>query len=139
MAALLPLIKKRARETSLGLLSYCAPEHAPWIMRERIAPEGILCACAAKDKVCLEAAKVYATELTERLLVSLQNDFWGLRGAAAIDGRGRDRVAEADGAAEGEGGRRGRDEKDGSRDWGDSETLSRAQKRARLFCAFDYL
>jgi len=119
---------QKAREgDEPGTFAVLSPEHAPWIMRERIAPEGILCACAAKDK------------LTERLLVSLQNDFWGLRGAAAIDGRGRVRVAEADGAAEGEGGRRGRDAKDGSRDWGDSETLSRAQKRARLFCAFDYL
>jgi len=55
-------------------------EQAPWITRELIAREGILYACAASDKVCLEAARVYATERTEHLPLTIQNNFWGLRG-----------------------------------------------------------
>jgi len=55
-------------------------QQAPWITRELIAREGILYACAASDKVCLEAARVYATERTEHLPLTIQNNFWGLRG-----------------------------------------------------------
>ena len=55
-------------------------QQAPWITRERILREGILYACATRDVVCLEAARVYATERTEHLPLTIQNNFWGLRG-----------------------------------------------------------
>jgi 4-amino-4-deoxy-L-arabinose transferase-like glycosyltransferase len=53
---------------------------APWITPERIAREGILYACEAKDLDCFEAATTYATAQTTQLLLTFQNVFWGLRG-----------------------------------------------------------
>ena len=53
---------------------------APWITPERIAREGILYACMAKDLSCLEAARTYATTQAIQSSLTFQNTFWGLRG-----------------------------------------------------------
>jgi len=56
-------------------------QKSPWITPERIAREGILYACAARDMDCIEAAKTYATAQTTRLLLTYHPAFWGLRGS----------------------------------------------------------
>src|SRR5215831_3966533 len=56
-------------------------QESPWITPERIAREGILYACAARDMDCIEAAKTYATAQTTRLLLTYHPAFWGLRGS----------------------------------------------------------
>jgi len=53
---------------------------APWITPDRIAREGILYVCDAKDLGCLAAAKKYATAQTTQLSRTFQSAFWGLRG-----------------------------------------------------------
>jgi len=56
---------------------------APWVTPEHIARQGILCACAATDVGCIEAAKAYATVKTTRLPLTFQPAFWGLHGREA--------------------------------------------------------
>jgi 4-amino-4-deoxy-L-arabinose transferase-like glycosyltransferase len=53
---------------------------APWVTPERIAREGILYACEAKDHECVEATEAYATSQTVRSPLTFQNIFWGLHG-----------------------------------------------------------
>jgi len=55
-------------------------QQAPWITPERIAREGMVCACAATDASCLEQAKRYETTETKRRLRVFQKSFWGVRG-----------------------------------------------------------
>jgi 4-amino-4-deoxy-L-arabinose transferase-like glycosyltransferase len=53
---------------------------APWITPERIAREGLLCICEAKDAGCLEQARRYETSDTQRVARRFQKVFWGLSG-----------------------------------------------------------
>ncbi len=58
------------------------PRYAPWMTPERLRKGGLAIVCASDDRVCLDAARRYASPSAERVSASLSKSFLWFRGPA---------------------------------------------------------